>query len=266
MKPEIRSFLAGMVLSSALIVVFCFIVVSHRVWRMREQWEPKPVVALSADLPVGEPITLELLTQRSLPASFVTDSMVRPDDVHKLVGRPAPVSLQAGDVLLWGMFADHTTQDACFQAVVSKVNAAGDAARDGVLARFEERMGTPLPTPEPVPALTAYALGEVSVVVLKSKVPKGTVLDRSMLDVGMWPDALATASFVPAERLGDVIGARTVVELQPKDALMWQMLDDAEQPRRVASCVSEANGAIDEARARATRKETAAFVRGQETQ
>jgi hypothetical protein len=55
-----------------------------------------------------------------------------------------------------------------------------------------------------------------------------------------------------------------VVALQPKDALMWQMLDDAGQPRLVASCVSEANCAITEARARVTREETAAFVRGLE--
>ncbi len=45
---------------------------------------------------------------------------------------------------------------------------------------------------------------------------------------------------------------------------MWQMLDDAGQPRLVASCVSEANCAITEARARVTREETAAFVRGLE--
>ena len=266
MKPVILPLLAGLVLSSVVIVAVSFLTVTYELGQLREQWQLQAVVAIAEDIPAGQPITFELLSQRWLPARFVTGSMVPPNEATRLVGRPAPVALKAGDVVLWGMFADHGAQDACFQAIVSKVNAAGDAARDGVLARFEERLGVPLPRPEPVPAPKADASGEVSVVVLQTEVPEGTVLDRSMLAVGKRPGALTTASFVPAERLRDVIGARAMVSLQPKDALMWQMLDDAEQPRRVASCVSEVNGAINEARARATREQTAAFVRGQETQ
>jgi Flp pilus assembly protein CpaB len=264
MKPFILAFLGGLVLASTFIAVAAFVKVSPLLEGVRKEWALTPIVVMARDVGVGEPITGDAIRSRSLPARFITDSMVLPNDVHQVVNRPSPLPLKAGDVLLWGMFADHSAQDACFTAIVAKVNAAGDAARDGVLSRFEERMGVPLPTPEPGPSLKADASGEVSIVVLKAEVPEGTVLDESMLAVGKLPGALATASLVPAEQLRDVIGTRAVVPLQPKDALMWQMLDDAEQPRRVGGCVLEVDGAMTEARARATREETTAFVRGQE--
>lgn len=264
MKPFLLSLFTGLALASAGVVAFTFVNVSRKVDEARKEWELKPIVVAARDIRMGETLTFDLLSQRSIPARFVTDSMVLPADVMLVINRPASMPLQAGDALLWAVLADTSAPDACFKAIIAKVNAAGEAARDGALARFEERIGGPLPEPDPVPALKADASGEISIVVLTAEVPVGRVIDESMLAVGKFPGYLVTASFVPAERLRDVVGARAVVPLQPKDALMWQMLDNAERPRRQMSCVLEAGTALDEARARVIREETAAYVRGLE--
>jgi Flp pilus assembly protein CpaB len=264
MKPFLHSFFAGLALASAGVAAFTFVAVSRRVDTDRKEWELRPIVVAAQDVRMGETISFDVLSQRSIPARFITDSMVPPADVMLVINRPINMPLQAGDALLWPVFVDTSAPDACFKAIVAKVNAAGEAARHGALARFEERIEGPLPKPEPVPELKADASGEVSIVVLTAEVPAGEVIDESMLAAGKFPSNLVTASFVPAERLRDVVGTRTVVPLQPKDALMWQMLDNARQPRRTISCALEAATALDEARARAIREETAAYVRSLE--
>lgn len=265
MKHFFLSFFAGLVVAFVAVAAVAWFTIAPRIAEVRNTWALKSVVVMQQDLPVGESITFDTLTQRYLPAQFVTDSMVAPDDVSGVVNRPAPVPLKAGDVLLWGMFADHSATDACFTSIIAKVRAAGEAARADAISRFGERVGAPLPTPDPVPALKADASGEVSVVVAATEIAEGKVIDASMLTVGKFPKNMVTASFVPAEQLRDIVGTRAVVPLQPKDAMMWQLLDDADRPRRAISCASEAGTAMDEARKSATREEAAAFTRGKET-
>ncbi|MBN1208104.1 MAG: hypothetical protein JXB05_24785 [Myxococcaceae bacterium] len=264
MKLSVPAFLAGLLPMSAVVATLLFNQASRRIEQGHQEWALRPVVVAAEDIPAGKPITYGIIAQRSIPAWFVTGSMVPPADAAAVINRPANVTLHAGDALRWTMFADHSAPDACFRAIVAKVNAAGEAARDGAISRFESRMGAPLPEPEPPRLPKSDSSGEVPVIVLTAEVREGTVLEESMLAVGKLPRLLVTASFIPADRLRDAVGARTLVPLQPRDALMWQMLDDAERPRRAASCVAEATAALDEARHRVTSEETAAFVRGQE--
>jgi Flp pilus assembly protein CpaB len=264
MKPFILPFLAGLLLSSAVVAGVAFVTVSPRLEALRKEWAPTPIVVVASDLRTGESITFDTISQRSIPARFVTDSMVKPAEAHLLTDRPAPIPLQQGDVLLMGMFMDHSAADACFVAIAAKVNAAGEAARDEAISRFEQRRGGPLPAPDPVPALKADVAGEYSLVVAKIDIAEGSVIDESMLTVGKFPSMMVTASFVPAEQLRDIVGARAVYPIQAKDALMWQLLDNAQRPRRVVSCAAEADAAKEEARKRATSEEIAAYVRGLE--
>jgi Flp pilus assembly protein CpaB len=264
MKPFILPFIAGLVLSSVGVAAAAFLAVTPRLEAMRKAWALTPVVVMAEDLRMGEPVIYDVISQRSIPAQFVTDSMVKPSDAPFVVGRPATMALQKGDVLLMGVFADHSAPDACFMAIAPKVNAAGEVARDEAISRFEERMGSPLPKPDPVPALKEDASGEYSLVVAKTDISEGTVIDESMLTVGKFPGLMVTASFVTAEQLRDLVGTRAVRPIQAKDALMWQLLDAAQRPRRVVSCAIEANAAQDEARKRTTREETAAYVRSLE--
>lgn len=264
MKPFTLSFIAGLVLACAGVAAAAFMTVTSRLEAVRKDWGLVPVVVMAADLSMGEPIIFDVISQRSLPRRFVTDSMVKPVDALGVVNRPVNLSLQKGDVLLMGMLADHSATDACFVAISAKVNAAGEAAREEAISRFEERMGSPLPAPDPVPAPKADASGEYSLVVATADIPEGTVITESMLTVSKFPSTMVTASFIPAEHLRDIVGTRAVSPIQARDALMWQLLDHAQRPRRVVSCVLEANAAQDEARKRTTKEETAAYVRSLE--
>lgn len=264
MKPFLRSLLAGLVISSALVATFMGIGSWKRIQREREAWALTPVVIASKKIAVGETITFERLSQRSIPAQFATGSMVRPDEVSTVINRSPTVPLEAGDPLLWAAFADHSATDACFSAIAPKVRAAGVTARQETIARFAKRLGSPLPAPEPSPVPQADASGNISIVVLTADVPEGKVLEESMLAAVAYPKEWVTASLIPADRLRELIGTRTLVPLQAKDPLRWQMLDDAERPRRAASCTLEASSAQEQARDRSTREESAAFVRGKE--
>ncbi|MBN1206407.1 MAG: hypothetical protein JXB05_15960 [Myxococcaceae bacterium] len=264
MKPFILSFLAGLVLASVAVAGVAFFALSPRIREVRQEWALTPVLVMAQDLSAGEQITYDVLSQRAIPARFVTDSMVRPEEAPSLIKRPLPLALKAGDILLWGMFADHSAPDACFAAISPKVHAAGQTARDEAISRFGERMGDPLPTPDPVPVLKADASGEISVVVAAAEIPEGKVIDASLLTVGKFPSYMLTSSFVPAEQLRELVGTRAVLPIQAKDALMWQLLDHAERPKRVITCMSEAGAAKSEARKRTMSEEAAAFVRGQE--
>lgn len=264
MKPFWLSFLAGWVLVSAAIATFAFVTFAPRVEQEKKDWALIPVVVMSSDVSEGRALTFDYLTQRSIPARFVTGSMVRPNDVSFVIDRAPTIPLNAGEILLWSAFADNSATDACFAAIAPKVRAAGVSAREVAITRLEQGRGAPLPAPEPLPVPQADASGNVSVVVFTAHVPEGKVLEESMLAVGQLPKEMVTASLVPADRLRDVIGTRLLVEVEPTDSLRWQMLDDAQRPRRSVSCSNEAAAAQQVARDRATREECAAFMSGQE--
>lgn len=264
MKTFFLWFLAGFGLAAVAVAALTVFSHSGRVAGAREGWDLVPVVVLGRDVPEGQALTFEDLTQRQLPSQFASASVVTPNDVSRVVGRGPSMPLKKGDLLLWAAFTDYSATDECFGAIASKVKAAKDKAREDALASFQARMGAPPPEPEPVPMPQADASGEVSVVVIKAQAAEGQVLEAPMLGIGKRPKALVTASFIPAGKLRDVAGARLLVTLEANDALMWQMLDDARQPRRVHSCMLEVGKTLNEAHERARREEAATFVRGKE--
>ncbi|HYI00657.1 SAF domain-containing protein [Hyalangium sp.] len=233
------------------------------------QGQTKPslatVLVLARDVKAGQVLTNKDLKQVSLHAEHTINSAVPVTDRKLVVGRRLSKVLQAGDPLLWAAFADNTATDECFKTLQPKVKAAGVAARDAEIARFQKQSGAALPKPERAPVPKVDAKGHADILMVTADVPEGAVLDESMLKARRFPDALVTASLIPAEQLRDIVGARTLVPLQAKDPLMWQMLDDAARPRQEGSCVLAAAAALNTAREQATREGTAAFVRGKES-
>lgn len=63
-----------------------------------------PVVTAGYDIEEGTLVTFEMLQQRSMPAKFVTSSVVKPDSASYIIGQPINVAVQAGDTLLWSQF------------------------------------------------------------------------------------------------------------------------------------------------------------------
>jgi pilus assembly protein CpaB len=63
--------------------------------------EPIELLAMRQDVPVGTPLTQEMLVVRPLPASFVEDRQVLASDVPRVLGVRASIALEANQTLLW---------------------------------------------------------------------------------------------------------------------------------------------------------------------
>ncbi len=71
---------------------------------VRKGWNLVPVVVTAVDLSEGTVVTMEMISQRSIPEQFVTASVIKPDSASYIVGQKVMVSMQAGDPLLWSQF------------------------------------------------------------------------------------------------------------------------------------------------------------------
>ncbi len=77
--------------------------------RVKKGWNLVPVVVATADLPEGTVISMEVLSQRSVPEQFVTSSVVRPDSTQFILNQKLLVPVQAGDPMLWTQFESSRT-------------------------------------------------------------------------------------------------------------------------------------------------------------
>ncbi|MDP1829730.1 MAG: Flp pilus assembly protein CpaB [Archangium sp.] len=71
---------------------------------VRKGWNLVPVVVSAVDISEGTVVTMEMISQRSIPEQFVTSSVVKPDSASYIVNQKVLVALQAGDPLLWSQF------------------------------------------------------------------------------------------------------------------------------------------------------------------
>ncbi len=71
---------------------------------VRRGWNLVPVLVATVDLSEGTVVTMEHLSQRSVPEQFVTSSVVKPDSANYVVGQKVQVAVAAGDPLLWNQF------------------------------------------------------------------------------------------------------------------------------------------------------------------
>ena len=71
---------------------------------VRKGWNLMPVVVAAVDVSEGTVVTMEMISQRSIPEQFVTSSVVKPDSASYIVNQKVLVALQAGDPLLWSQF------------------------------------------------------------------------------------------------------------------------------------------------------------------
>lgn len=67
----------------------------------RRGWNLVPVVVAAVDVPVGEPLTFDMISQRSLPEQFAFPEVVRPDLASYAVQQKTAVALRSGDLLFW---------------------------------------------------------------------------------------------------------------------------------------------------------------------
>jgi len=96
---------------------------------MKKGWNLVPVVVTAVDLSEGTVVTMEMISQRSIPEQFVTSSVVKPDSASYIVGQKVMVSLQAGDPLLWSQFETTRSAERLTTRVVRRMRAITIEAR-----------------------------------------------------------------------------------------------------------------------------------------
>jgi pilus assembly protein CpaB len=71
---------------------------------VKKGWNLVPVVVAAVDISEGTVVSMEMISQRSIPEQFVTSSVVKPDSASYIVNQKVLVPLQAGDPLIWSQF------------------------------------------------------------------------------------------------------------------------------------------------------------------
>jgi pilus assembly protein CpaB len=90
---------------------------------VRRGWNLVPVVVASTELSEGTVVTLEHLSQRSVPEQFVTSSVIKPDSASYVVGQKVTVAVAAGDPLLWSQFETSRAVERLAAKVMMKARA-----------------------------------------------------------------------------------------------------------------------------------------------
>ena len=88
-----------------------------------------PVVVAAVDISEGTVVTMEMVSQRSVPEMFITSSVVKPDSATYVVGQKVMVSMQAGDPLLWSQFETSRSAERLNTKVVKRMRAVTIDAR-----------------------------------------------------------------------------------------------------------------------------------------
>ncbi len=89
-------FIAGLIVSWSSL--------EKRAENARKGWNLVPVIVANVDVSEGTVVTMDMISQRSIPEQFVTSSVVKPDSAGYISGQKVLVAVQAGDPLLWSQF------------------------------------------------------------------------------------------------------------------------------------------------------------------
>jgi pilus assembly protein CpaB len=77
----------------------------RREMEVRKGWNLVPVVVAAKDIPENSVVTMEMLSQRSIPEQFASSSsIVKPDSASYIVNQRILVPVLAGDMMLWSQF------------------------------------------------------------------------------------------------------------------------------------------------------------------
>ncbi|MCU0701168.1 MAG: Flp pilus assembly protein CpaB [Myxococcaceae bacterium] len=90
---------------------------------VRKGWNLVPVVVASVDLSEGTVVTMEMVSQRTIPEQFVTSSVVKPDSASYIINQKVLVPVQAGDPLLWSQFETTRAAERLSTKVMKKARA-----------------------------------------------------------------------------------------------------------------------------------------------
>jgi pilus assembly protein CpaB len=110
-RPGNSSLVTGLSIGLAIgLTISClgsglgYVYVKRAAVNARKGWNLVPVVVAAVDIPADTEVTMEMISQRSIPEQFVTDSVVKPDKASLIVNQKTRVPMRADDPLLWTHF------------------------------------------------------------------------------------------------------------------------------------------------------------------
>jgi pilus assembly protein CpaB len=118
----------GIVLGLAAFVIAWSGIQRERV-NIRKGFNLVPVVVANVDISEGTVVTMDMVSQRSIPEQFITSSVVKPDSASYVIGQKVMVALQAGDPLLWSQFETTRASERLTNKVVKRMRAMSIDAR-----------------------------------------------------------------------------------------------------------------------------------------
>lgn len=74
--------------------------------RERAGWNLVPIVVAAVDIDANGVITMEEISQRSIPEQFAIEDFVRPDSASYVINQRTRAALQSGDPLRWSDMTD----------------------------------------------------------------------------------------------------------------------------------------------------------------
>lgn len=120
----------GLVLGAVVGLVAGLPVAFLVAWKLSQPtvdaWRLTPVVVAAVDVLPGAPLTMEVISQRSIPVRFLSAAYVKPDSASYVVDGRVTTPLEAGAPLSWWM-VDEPRDTPPAEAPVAR--ACGKAAR-----------------------------------------------------------------------------------------------------------------------------------------
>jgi pilus assembly protein CpaB len=93
-----------------------------------DRWQTVPIVVANRDLVEGTAIDLDMVARSEMPSQFVTSSVLRPEQVERVLGQRLAVPLKAGDPIQWNQFRT----EGQFERLSSIVRTNGRAISLGI--------------------------------------------------------------------------------------------------------------------------------------
>lgn len=100
----IVGFAVGALIFGVIAGAVAFSVVKKGEQESRAAWHLVPVVVAARDLAPDTKVTLDDLSQRSVPEQMLTDSVVKPESAHHIADQTLTVPVRAGDPMQWAFF------------------------------------------------------------------------------------------------------------------------------------------------------------------
>ena len=220
---------------------------------------PTEVIVAATDLSEGALLADGNTRRLTVPAAYVTDSMIREADLVKLKGRALSFPMSSGDVLTWQHFAPiarFRALERCVLAAHAGVEAAAEERLTQELESLQLAELAPAAPPTPPPGKT------VRVVAAAKKLTPDTELTDASLRIVEVPAYMFTESLIIESEKDSLLGARVVEAVQDGDMLNWPLLR-RDSVLGANGCVAKLTDAAHEAKAAFAQKSASTFELGE---